>query len=284
MAVQATNYDGTREYEVAEVKDVYRPNLLINGDFQCWQRGDSVVGGGGSRNYGADMWYTSTKNVTMQKDINGLKVNTKASIGQFITTNNGKLKVGKPYTLVASINNKITVLNFIGGTQKSVALSGAENIYYQINWDGKEFVGVTNLEPTSILNYVDLFEGDIAYPHVKEDYALALKRCQRYIYVQNPSYFPVTLGWSNSPGDHLSWSINHPVLMESNPSVSYEYSNSLVQFGQVTQIYGGPRVNVKPLGYKPNTVIRFYKVDNQNFHTSDTYYAYMKVTISCEPL
>ena len=184
MAVQATNYDGTREYEVAEVKDVYRPNLLINGDFQCNQRGQADYNITAGWKYTLDMWkaynlYLNTKN----KGVISISVPT-SSIGYFVQhldeTKNGD------FTFVVNVplihRGTISVYLEGAGTEKfTISKSGIHTHTF------KNVTGATKLSMElnnfyGDFKYIDLFEGDVAYPHVKEDYTLALERCQRYIY------------------------------------------------------------------------------------------------------
>ena len=41
MPINASNYDGSEVYNIAELSDINNENILINGDFQVWQRGTS---------------------------------------------------------------------------------------------------------------------------------------------------------------------------------------------------------------------------------------------------
>ena len=152
---------------------LYHPNLLINGDFQCWQRGtpyQTIVGY--TTKYLADMWFTNNSNVKVSAVPNGgLKLeysnDSEAWIKQKVD-----LEADKHYTCVYKINNNIKVKHFIGKQY----FEDTKNIEYGSGGDL-----AIHIRPNDILKYVDLFEGDVAYPHVKEDYAIALNRCKRYI-------------------------------------------------------------------------------------------------------
>ena len=172
---------------IQAVLDNLRPRqLLINGDFQVWQRGttislndtDTTTNG---FKYFADMWCTyfergSGNSYKFEKVSNGVKVtcSKNISISQFVVD---PLDNTKDYTFVVSINGTVHTLTFKGQETKE-----NEFIKHMNTTDTASYNRlIINVKNNDIINYADLFEGDIDYPHVKEDKAIALMRCQRYV-------------------------------------------------------------------------------------------------------
>lgn len=200
MAINATNYDGTKDYKIAEVGDVYHPNLLINGDFQINQRGQEYYDTTSGWAYGVDMWKsiycninTSEENVIVVLSENGYmqqKLSEPVSGEVTVTVNVPYITRGKFEIYLegeSSDNTRLTVTKagVFSHTFKSVSKATRLSVAFT------GFYGN--------IDYIDLFEGSIAYRHVKEDHAIALKRCQRFLhmiisadYGCVPGYFYVT--------------------------------------------------------------------------------------------
>ena len=69
--------------------------------------------------------------------------------------------------------------NSIPDNQNIVSL-GNNNV--SLHYDGEKTTLIIGIAKSSTkVEYIDLFEGSIAYPHVKEDYAIALMRCKLYV-------------------------------------------------------------------------------------------------------
>lgn len=179
MAINATNYDGTKDYKIAEVGDVYHPNLSINGDFQINQRGQTSYSNESlTPAYTLDMWYSIKATIT--KTDSGVTVSAnKGQVAYFvqkIPCDNTKK------TLVAKVNGKIYSTVFTG-TKADIQLdSSVGSISTQYINSAYQQVGfIINNGKTANIEYADLFEGSIAYPHAKEDYSIAFDRCRKYI-------------------------------------------------------------------------------------------------------
>lgn len=190
--------------------DVFPPKQhTINTDFQCWQRGESFDYSNSvlSKNtYFPDMWAmgNGSKNFIISKDDNGchleLKVaNSYLDLRQCVFG----LKAGDTVTMSMKITNSgesFTMLQRIGNdgtTNKNINVLKGEHIYNltytlkdtDIRSDGGfviyPLLGYANKTFDIIINYVDLFEGDIVYPHIKEDYAIAELKCSKKLkYIQ----------------------------------------------------------------------------------------------------
>ena len=150
---------------------LYRPNLLINGDFQCNQRGQSEYSFG---KYGIDMWYVNSDKYFWTQD--GLVF---ANIWQKVP-----LLKGTNYVLTYQIDKQ--------NVQKHIIIKALNTEYtdgylkVKLETDGtytKVRLAKNNPSNFDRINFVQLTEGDVAYPHVKEDYDTALRRCKKYLQV-----------------------------------------------------------------------------------------------------
>lgn len=207
-----------KKYHFLNPKGVTAHNLLINGDFQINQRNQSsYTCDGTKRIYGVDLWSFSKSNTFMKVTENGIETN--APISQMFN----KLKSGVKYTVVCSIDNVIHTKSIVGGTYDT-----SQTIMYLTFNDVERIVITPN--GTQTINYVDLFEGEIVYKHQKEDYAIALTRCQRYIVVVSFTLM------------HFIYDKNYPIIqphllpvpMASSPSVTLLSKGSEGNVSQVT--------------------------------------------------
>lgn len=178
----------------------YKQNMLINGDFQCNQRGSKTYNREGKVGYTLDMW--RGYNVKVEQLNNGVKLtgvsaDAQGYFTQFIQL--GKLET-KTYTISAMVDDKVCTFTVTpGGSAKekdfgkfkisALTVSLWDNDLPQFNYyNNKLKINIIPVGTNTItINYVDVFEGIIAYPHVKEDPATAMMRCRRY--VQGGTYF-----------------------------------------------------------------------------------------------
>lgn len=195
MAIQATNYDGTKIYNVAEIADVYHPNLLVNGDFQINQRGQTEYNFNKQGGYGLDMWQHRQGNYYQALIVTPIKgggvhvklgTNVGAGLRQYLDVD--KFKIGQSYTTVIKIDNtEYKGMIILENSFKAII----ENDVFMLELGFVEENKIAyslwfkNGNSEYDIWYVDLFEGDIAYPHVKEDKTIALVRCSEYVKVIN---------------------------------------------------------------------------------------------------
>jgi hypothetical protein len=143
-------------------------NLLVNGDFQIWQRGEHFVGNNSIKEF-ADMWKfwidVPTSGIDCVKEDTG-KGNgftwfgSVGSIIYILPDEDFKTLKGKTVTIEYAINK---------GEPKTITKTV----------DNKKIIDMNfGLNVGDVLNYVRLNEGNIAYPHQKEDKAIALMRCK----------------------------------------------------------------------------------------------------------
>ena len=178
----------------------YKQNLLINGDFQCNQRGLKTYDATGKVMYTLDMW--RAYNVKVEQLNNGVKLTGVSATAQGYFTQFVQLGMLKTttYTISAMVDGKVCTFTVTpGGTAKekdfgtfkisTLTLSIWDNDLPQYNYyNNKLKINIMPVGTNTItINYIDVFEGDIVYPHVKEDPATAMMRCR--MYVQCGTYF-----------------------------------------------------------------------------------------------
>ena len=269
--------------------DVFPPKqLLINNDFQVWQRGESFDYSNSvlSKNtYFPDMWMiiNGSKNFVISKAEGGgchleLKVaNSYLDLRQVVY----EYKAGDTITMSVKIFNyseefvmKRRIGNDGNNNEDVVVLNG-EHIYdftytlkeIDFRSDGGFYVcplfGYSSKLFNIVIEYIDLFEGDIVYPHIKEDYAIALIECQmvaREIEINQSGYVA-----GSTP---VKGTINFCVEMDAIPSFV------------ITSV--GTRQNVASVGIEVNNKRLIYTITTSTagYFTLDGY----KLILSCEPL
>lgn len=160
-------------------------NLLINGDFKINQRGKSSYEINNSTwNYSIDLWRING----MKLQINSDKTITLTSLNE---TNyfqqiveNANYQTGDKLVLSLYIDGSIKVFNIQIGTIDYV--DEKISIFASYNEEQKKLYLSLSLNQKSnsiTLKWIRLNEGSIAYPHVVEDDAIALMRCQKKIKV-----------------------------------------------------------------------------------------------------
>lgn len=274
MAIQATNYDKDKEYLIAEIKDVPYQNLLINGDFKINQRGQTTYyANGTSWLYTVDMWRINNHSKLYMNDgyirFHKVDSNQQASINQVVKTEGKSITVIK----VKEINGTATVRFGNSTVSKTITQKGIFTIKNDVPISSVAIDLVTNGHYIDI-EYIDLFEGDIAYPHVEEDDAIALTRCKRFFI---KGTFPAIVSYRNS-NSHLSYicRIYFDKMREiptcgSLQVAGYNESASIItnnSFYRAVQVYNG--------------VVTCFPVFSQNIQAEANLWA--DIQLSCEPL
>lgn len=159
-------------------------NLLVNGDFKINQRGKTEYTSGPDA-YTVDMWRKggSVLNVI----VDGIKISTigNSSDGRF-GQKVGDMKFGEKYTAIISVkslqgNASInTATSFVNSYNTAYELKNGLNTF-NITTQGDWLVLTMHPNTVIEIEYIDLFEGDVAYPHIKENGSIALYRCQDHI-------------------------------------------------------------------------------------------------------
>ena len=206
----------------------YRQNLLINGDFQCNQRGSKIYGADGASAYTVDMWRAYQVKVQVLNEgvtLTGLSDTEQGYFTQFIQL--GKLKT-TTYTIVAMADDELCVFTVTpGGSAKEknfgkFKISALTTSVWDNDLNDYNNKLKINICPigtsTFTLTYVDVFVGDIVYPHMKEDPATALMRSRRYIQkgtTVSPSFYE----YVESLGTAYRFAITHEPMAADAPTV-----------------------------------------------------------------
>lgn len=167
---------------------IHGDSLLFNGDFQINQRGKNEYSITSSDLFTLDRWRIIGADTTakLTKLDNGVILQNTGA-GSVVLTQRIYIEKVSNYTIVINaknvVGNVIIEIYDMGSGYQKQNLKIGRNVIKVTNQSIKDIsptiVGAGSIE----IEYVDLFEGDIAYPHVKEDYTIALMRCQRYLYV-----------------------------------------------------------------------------------------------------
>lgn len=184
-----------------------KENILVNGDFNCWQRGETfTIKGDEAFHYTADMWcvYAGTgQTITVKKTTDGLQFSGTSAIMQRMSP----LKVGQKYVFLCKVDGDVKTLSITGGTY-------TENSFLKYNKSGSyEQFQIKSNGTTNIAN-ARLWEGDTVYKLVKEDKSIALMRCQQYLLVTDG-----VMGNGNVYRNAVYATIPLPVTMLSKPTV-----------------------------------------------------------------
>nr|DAG86841.1 MAG TPA: hypothetical protein [Caudoviricetes sp.] len=190
--------------------DVFPPKqLLINNDFQVWQRGESFDYSNSvlSKNtYFPDMWMLMNKseNFIISKTENGKGCNIELKTANSYVDLRQVVygyKVGDIVTMSVKISNpgeefimKMRIGND-GNTNKNTNILKGEHIY-ELTYTLKDsdfrsddgfyvcpFLGNSDKTFNVVIEYVFLFEGSAIYPQAKKSYMQDFLECQRYFKV-----------------------------------------------------------------------------------------------------
>lgn len=240
------------------------PNLLINGDFQVWQRGESF---NVDRDiYTADHWKVSYSTGTSgtlvaQKTENGisLKVATEFAENQSRTLlqpmeEQDFAKIaGKTVTVSYCMRLLTEDTQCVISTSNvdDVSLVGTEFKVYSVTFaipqayrvDGGYYLRIQSTTPVGggiEVKWVKMELGDHATPFIPRSYAEELALCQRYYEVQEYPRAWGTIDTSSGAGNNLVV-CSYPFLVEKrvSPTVKRLYSSltnllPMVQHGNIT--------------------------------------------------
>ena len=169
----------------AKIESVYRPNLLINGDFNVNQRGQSSYSGESAKaTYTLDMWYLSASayvSATINSDGSVTFTNSHLSSELSLSQGIGG-EPSYPLTAVIKLQGEEPVsANFTAAGR--VAISDDCAVQIMDDGNGHIFQIRCSAGKSITIEYAALYEGEVAFNHVREDYATALMRCERYLEV-----------------------------------------------------------------------------------------------------
>jgi hypothetical protein len=201
----------TKRYVDNATPSVPQPNLIINGGFDVWQRGESFVNPANAT-YTADRWFVGTNaaNCTIDKQF----VNGNSSL-RFVTTSSGQdirqrielpaagqsgvFQVGSSFTLsFIALSTAPTTFNFYQRfatttlTQVGSITTTTSPTRYEVTFTITDTPNPTDeyfevfLQAqgagVTYFTQVKLEQGSVATPWLYEDYGTTLAKCQRYYY------------------------------------------------------------------------------------------------------
>ncbi len=189
--LKATNVQGAID-EVVSI--LYHPNLLVNGDFCCNQRGLPTYAG--HNVYSLDMWQL-VNGLNITKNEGSVTLTSPADI-----TYTGRLKqaLSLPmgvYTLsvkVVNCSHAVPITNF------GEIPAGFSGVYrYTSIEHAPSAVELFVLIGASIeIEWIQLERGSFATPHVAEPYDMALARCMKYLKVLDVMYAAIEFTYSDN--------------------------------------------------------------------------------------
>ncbi len=260
----------------------YSPKqLLVNNDFQVNQRGQSEYV---SKGYSLDMWYFQNynkANAKLEPTKNGIRMtnndDSEMAIYQYAYAETKQI-----VTLVAKVNGKIYSISGLptgsGETPTIVVEDGKIelNVRYYDNDKRYRVYAMVGSNNSASIEYIDLFEGDVAYPHVKEDYATVLMRCQQMV----KRYIKVSNSFISFNTDDLIYAIDLDDIKDISKAtiVINSFDVKTVGFGS----YEGFTLDV----YQRNKNTILFKASKKNHALTLNNISSLKIdfTISCEPV
>lgn len=260
------------EFNAKDVNDITKsinqlspPNLLINGDFQCWQRGENFTFEANQETrYVADLWYVWGYQGRIYKRDVGIAILSEAIICQCLEES---LETGVTYTLAYSIAGAKGYIHLVGGTPYDQG-----RFIYTVNEGGHDRIKIRVNNET--INYVYLYKGNIICEHQKEDYATALMRCQDYIRQYDNMIFNITYTYSNKK---FIVEANYP-KMKKVPTFAHGDCEMWAYDGDVIKI------NIESQSLT-STILTMRTAEASKDKKDGSYIIFVKnVVLSCEPL
>ena len=208
--------------KLAKIESVYRPNLLVNGDFQINQRGQtSYTSTDVQSSLTVDCWRIGGQATLTVNDDNVI-LSATGDGESYLAQHIDKDLTGKKLSVAVKVTNDKVYTGTITVTDvETVFISDGQwmtvSAKYDSNRKGTQIYIKVRGGHSYSLEYADAFEGSIAYPHVEEDDAIALMRCQDYVYgLIISDYARLPLGHLSS--DMIQVSLPF-INLKSNPSV-----------------------------------------------------------------
>lgn len=255
----------------AQLKDLANPNILINGDFQVWQRGISFNG----ESYTADRWRVAQGNTTLSTLNNKNAIRITRTSSDTSETNleykmeNLQTMKGKTYTLswegMANVNVTYSTLIFFSGDNGSKEFLNSEDKDYVSNVTTKHSItftlpadidseytilGIRILrratvnEHTITVTNIKMEVGSLATPFIPRLYGEELALCQRYYYRwgnERARYRAVGIN-----GNQLFFFVPLPTTLRIIPTINNAFSINTLSGAGVSDFTFA--VNIVPMG------------------------------------
>lgn len=169
--------------KLAKIESVYRPNLLVNGDFQINQRGQtSYTSNDVQSSLTVDCWRIDGQATLTVNDDNVI-LSATGDGESYLAQHIDKDLTGEKLSVAVKVTNDKVYTGTITVTDvETVFISDGQwmtvSAKYDSNRNGTQlYINVAGGHSYSF-EYADAFEGSIVYPHVEEDDAIALMRCK----------------------------------------------------------------------------------------------------------
>lgn len=229
-----------------KVSQLSNPNLLINGDFQIWQRG--ITFGNRYNDYTADRWIKRTQG-TVEKVNNGIKLSRTSIeedtyIRQYMESDYLYNLRGKTITLSCAIGDIVGTANLRfyinGGTllgTKNFTTTGIYSTTFTIPQDIDLSLKMMpqislNNNPSQdtyvVINWIKLEIGNIPTPFVPLKYGEELMLCKRFYETTSP--FETGLSGLSLKEDTQNTEWRFEVTKRITPTISARHSGT---FGQM---------------------------------------------------
>ena len=239
-------------YDLAEMSDLQRPNLLDNADFKSGiinQRGEDSYTGSTSKNvYTIDRWSINTNTANTLSIENGYITCTLADNGLLTQYIDSELSGAITFAIklkdedlkvvsvseYSSENEWESLIYDFGELETGLNVKVVKDVSTTNKWRLR-FQNVSVSNKTLNIEYIKLEKGSV-YTGIPEwDYEMELLKCMRKFQIQE---IAETI-WSDVTGQISTRSVNYFVPMDNTPSISYEvydeYNVENVSAGQPTK-------------------------------------------------
>lgn len=281
----ATNVEVNKNAENIEtaLNNLYRPNLLINGDFQINQRGQESYEVNNNNIYTFDVWRIIASNTTtkVSRLDNGVKFENLGT-GDSVFSQRMTIEEVANYTLVIKcsniVGNVFVEIYYVGANYESHQLTNGINIINITDKNIRDISPTIKQQGSVDIEYIDLFEGDIAYPHVKEDYGIAMTRCQRKLKVYDGALGVAVSTINNGVVICLD------VSMDDVPTLSTIKNPTSIAINKLGTVYNSTSIELS--GRSTKDVVAIAVITN-GFGNGPCGFAYVdsgSLILSCEPV
>ena len=221
--------------KLAKAEALYYPNLVINGDFNIWPRGESF---NTNFAYTAAMWQMSSNTATVSKNpTGGMKIDISSAaciLMQYLKVD----YTGKTLTFQMKINGSTEYAYTYDSVQSgSSSVQLANGISLNISYSSEKqatqlWIRFDSAYISSIvIDWIDVKPLPYATVHIEEDEAIALMRSQEWVY-RIPN---ALIGYGGGSGN-LWFSVPHLLNMKGVPSISTSSSANIVCEGRITSV------------------------------------------------
>lgn len=205
--------------DMAKIDNLTNQNLLINGNFQVWQRGTSFSVGSSAWVYTADRWRVKATSgtVTITKDSTGIKTSGACTLQYVLSAEDLAMLTGKTVTLTYLKNGVVqTASTFTVSSKTVVSLTLATN---------------------NVINWVKLELGSLSTGRVINTYTKELQDCLAYYVPKQDNRITATIYTDNAGCCDVF--IPYPVKMVKTPTiVFYDGVSALGKISLYTQALG----------------------------------------------